>query len=93
MLLNPGVEVKAVECDTVATNRDYGYVRAYVSFEDGPSHPAVVRRVTRANKPWRNHGTLGTRNLSALFWKERSILGKCAPSFPGTRSGSRVVLV
>ena len=31
MLLNPRVEVKAVECDTVAPNRDYGYVGAYTA--------------------------------------------------------------
>jgi hypothetical protein len=55
MLLNPGVEVKAVEGDAVASHRDHGEVGAYLALEDGAPHRAIGGRVTSANQSRRNH--------------------------------------
>ena len=49
MLINPGVQVKAVEGNAVTSNRDYGQVGTYLSFEDSSANRAVRWRVTYAN--------------------------------------------
>jgi len=55
MLLNPRVQVKAVERDSVTPNRNGRQARAYLSFKDGTPHAAIGGRVTCADQSGRDH--------------------------------------
>ena len=56
IVVDPSVEFKAVEADTLLANGDFGQIRPHLGVEAVAVHAEVARRITKADDP-RNQGS------------------------------------
>jgi hypothetical protein len=61
IVVGPGIEVKAVEGDTLRADGDHGEERTHVAIEAIFVHAEIGRRVAQSDEARQERGRLGTR--------------------------------
>jgi len=51
-MVHPGIQIKAIESNTLFANPDFNEIRAHLDVEAVPVHPQIEGRVPEADKPW-----------------------------------------
>jgi hypothetical protein len=58
MIVEPGVEFKAIEADTLRTDGDFGQKRPHLGVEPVAIHPEIGRRVANAQDARKREETM-----------------------------------
>jgi hypothetical protein len=61
MLLGPLIQVKAIEGDTLDSDRYLGYKRAYLGIEPIAVHAKVARRIAQPDEAGQQHESVPCR--------------------------------
>ena len=80
VVVHPGIELKAIECDALFTDRDFGKAGPYLGIEPIPIHAEIGRRIPQHARKQDN--VAGSAGLHAGATSRGSDLLRAGNAFP-----------